>query len=110
MQISFFFLSFLFHGKEDRGARRIKWDTERNEMMGNRFTGEILFGSTRTPESTRVRRVGELVTYIPANRAENKTAKADRVHPVKVLSHFEKKEKEYEIPLPPSSYIYILER
>lgn len=105
MQISFF--SFLFHGKEDRGARRIKWDTERNEMMGNRFTGEILFGSTRTPESTRVRRVGELVTYIPANRAENKTAKADRVHPVKVLSHFEKKEKEYEIPLPPSSYIFL---
>lgn len=57
-----------------------------------------------------MRRVGELVTYIPANRAENKTAKADRVHPVKALSHFEKKEKEYEIPLPPSSYIYILER
>lgn len=76
-------------------------------MMGNRFTGEILFGSTRTPESTRVRRVGELVTYIPANRAENKTAKADRVHPVKVLSHLEKKEKEYEIPLPPSSYIFL---
>lgn len=53
-----------------------------------------------------MRRVGELVTYIPANRAENKTAKADRV-PVKVLSHLEKKEKEYEIPLPPSSYIFL---
>lgn len=66
--------------------------------MRNRFAGQILFGSTRTPESTRVRRVAELVTHIPANRAEDKTTKTDRVHPVKLLSHFE--EKGYGILLP----------
>lgn len=66
--------------------------------MGNQFAGQILFGSTRTPESTRVRRVAELVTHIPANRAEDKTTKTDRVHPVKLLSHFE--EKGYGILLP----------